>query len=276
MSRTDILVNYRTSDEPASARLIADGLAASFGKDRVFWDHESIGAGRQYPELLRTAARTCRVLVAVIGERWLEARDARGRLRLENPDDWTRREILEVLDRGAHVIPVLVAPRTSPLVRAELPDGLAELADLQFRQFNPRTRDQDIATLCRDLAELLPGAATDHGPAAPTAPAAPSAADTRNVVEDSGQGSITVQARDVSGSLGSFVSNPQGPVHTGSGAQHNTTHNNTTHHNTTHAGSHNVNFHGDRVNYVAGTNNGGMHQGGDTGNAGQAEGDGTR
>lgn len=191
----------------------------------------------------------CSVLIAVIGDRWLEARDARGRRRLENEDDWTRREIVEVLRRGAHLVPVLVAPRTAPLLRGELPDPLGDLAELQFRQFNPRTKESDIPTLCRDLDQLVP-------PGARPAPGDATAGrdGIRNSTEG-GHGNPTVQARDVSGGIGSLISNPQGPVHSGQGDQHYTSHANhfTGEHTNYVAGSN----HG---NYVAGTNHGGMHQ----------------
>ena len=215
MSDADIFINYRTSDEAGCAALIAELLAARFGPERIFWDHGSIRAAERYPERLATAVGRCSVLIAVIGDRWLEARDARGQRRLDNEDDWTRREIVEVLRRGAHLIPVLVAPRTAPLRRDELPDALGDLAELQFRPFNPRTKENDIATLCRDLAELLPSGA---GPA-PDEGAAGRDGGIRNSSEG-GHGNATVQARDVSGGIGSLITNPQGPVHSGQGDQH--------------------------------------------------------
>lgn len=245
MPEADIFVNYRTGDEASSASQIAEALAERFGRDRVFWDHGSIRAGERYPDRLRTASRRCTVLIAVIGDHWLDARDARGRRRLENEDDWTRREIVEVLERGAHLVPVLVAPRTEPLRPSELPEALTELADLQFRQFNPRTKDSDLATLVRDLTELLPGCAE---------PPAPTEAQESGAVHNEahgGQGG-TVQIRDVSGGVGSLITGSQGPVHAGTGDQHNTSH----HDNSTHS----PHFSGSQVNYVAGTNEGGMHQ----------------
>lgn len=271
MPEADIFVNYRTSDEAASAAHIAEGLAERFGRDRVFWDHGSIKAGERYSERLRTASRRCTVLIAVIGDRWLDARDARGHRRLENENDWTRREIVEVLERGAHLVPVLVAPRTEPLQPAELPDALTELADLQFRQFNPRTKESDLATLVRDLTQLLPGCGDT------AAPAAPDAGTVRNEVY-SGPGR-TVRMRDVSGEFRSLVTNPQAPVHSGNGDQHNIAHqdntshqDNSTHDHSTHdTSTHSPDFTGGQVNYVAGANSGGMHHNTGTSAAAGAE-----
>ena len=84
MSDADIFVNYRTSDEASAAVLIAEGVARRFGEERVFWDHGSIKMGEPYPERLSRAVRRCAVLIAVIGDRWVDAQDARGERRLDN------------------------------------------------------------------------------------------------------------------------------------------------------------------------------------------------
>lgn len=272
MADPDIFVNYRTDDEGSAAALIADGIAAAYGPERVFYDHGSISGGRHYPEQLETAVGRCTVLLAVIGDRWLDARDARGRRRLDDEEDWTRREIISVLQRGAHVIPVLVAPRQQPLQRSELPEALGELAELQFRTFSPRTKESDLEVLFRDLAELvhapptLPGSRTEGA-----APAPPTYA-THNTSHGDHDGHI-VQAQDISGSIGPLISNPTGNLHTGSGPQNNTTHNThiagDQHNATTHVAgdqhtagpSHTTNtFSGGVGNYLNGSNSGGMHQ----------------
>ncbi|MGH3792738.1 MAG: hypothetical protein ACRDQ9_18475 [Pseudonocardiaceae bacterium] len=41
--------------------------------------------------------RTAPVLLAVVGPRWLTATDPTGRRRIDDPDDWVRRELAEAL-----------------------------------------------------------------------------------------------------------------------------------------------------------------------------------
>ncbi|MCX5375859.1 toll/interleukin-1 receptor domain-containing protein [Streptomyces sp. NBC_00091] len=242
----DIFVNYRTGDEEATATLIAHELSSRFGDDRIFRASKSIRPGQAFPQELLTAVRRSSVLLAVIGPRWSEAATRDGRRALEDPQDWTRREILEAFESGAHVIPVLVG-RTTRLDRTSLPHELQELADRQYRRFHHRNSESDLKRIGDDLAELLPQlAAADKKAAAGADPAPP----------QERAGTARMQVRDVrhrqrggignlNGDLGTFVSESAGPVHTGSGSQYN-----------------GPTFSGDGmgVNYVAGDNSGGMRQ----------------
>ncbi|RLL65772.1 toll/interleukin-1 receptor domain-containing protein [Streptomyces sp. Z26] len=252
MSSCDVFINYRTVDEASSAALIADKLAQRFGTDSVFRDHKSIKAGERFPEKLLIGVRRSSALIAVIGPDWTSARNARGERFLDNEDDWTRREIVEALRCGVHVIPVLVAPRTTPLTEVELPEALHDLVQRQYRKFNARTFDTDINTLGNDLAELVPRLARqDRAPVHRTRDSSPG--DVQNSVADV-RGSVT-QTRDYNnhqsggigslvGDVGNFFDRAQGPIHAGSGAQYNDS----------------VHQTGDGANQVSGGNEGGIRQ----------------
>ncbi|MFF9402955.1 MULTISPECIES: toll/interleukin-1 receptor domain-containing protein [unclassified Streptomyces] len=222
-----IFVNYRTEDEEATATLVERELSRIFGDENVFRASKSIGPGSRYPQEILTAVRRCRVLLAVVGPRWLEARSADGAAALENPDDWTRREILEAFVSGAVVIPVLVA-RTERLRAADLPPELGVLADCQYRRFDHRNADADLSRLADDLIGLLPElaeAARRNG----YAPRASARAEGERVGDDQENGTARVRADVINhrqrggiGNLngdfsGTFISEPQGPVHTGNG-----------------------------------------------------------
>ncbi|MGW5673989.1 toll/interleukin-1 receptor domain-containing protein [Streptomyces sp. NPDC003860] len=221
-----IFVNYRTGDEEGTATLVERELSRRFGSESVFRASKSIAAGSSFPRELVVAARRCRVLLAVIGPRWSDAPTADGRRALENPDDWTRREILEAFENAAIVIPVLVG-RTTRLRPEELPPVLAELADCQYRRLDHRNAEADLARLADDLEELVPelaeaAARQGHGDMVP-----------RTADEEDRGGAARVRAgvikhrqRGGIGNLngdfsGTFVSEPQGPVHTGSGDLYN-------------------------------------------------------
>ncbi|MFB7913835.1 toll/interleukin-1 receptor domain-containing protein [Streptomyces sp. NPDC056061] len=218
-----IFVNYRTQDEEATATLVERELSRVFGDENVFRAGKSIGPGSRYPQELLTAVRRCRVLLAVIGPRWLASRSADGRGALDNPDDWTRREILEAFETGAVVIPVLVG-RTERLRAEDLPPQLAVLADCQYRRLDHRNADVDLARLTHDLIGLLPElpvgtGANGHSTGTSAAPDPDRAGEVpvsrpAHVVECRQRGGIGRIGGDFSGT---FVSEPRGPVHTGSG-----------------------------------------------------------
>ncbi|MFD5468532.1 toll/interleukin-1 receptor domain-containing protein [Kitasatospora sp. NPDC127059] len=238
----EIFVNYRTNDEDSTATLIERELSRRFGTERVFRASKSIKAGGRFPQELLTAVRRCGVLIAVIGPRWADARTADGQRALDDPADWTRREIVEAFETGALVIPVLVG-RATRLDRHGLPPAIAELADCQYRRFDNRDADSGLRRLGDDLAEAMPQlAAADRKMAREGG-----VTETHNEI-DRVNGSV-VQARDyrhdqsggigdVGRDVGTFINNASGHVNTGSGSQNITVRNS------------GVEFHGDGSNYV--------------------------
>ncbi|GAA4695086.1 TIR domain-containing protein [Streptomyces youssoufiensis] len=255
-----IFVNYRTGDGEATATLVERELSRSFGSENVFKASKSIGAGHRYPREIIRAVRRSSVLLAVIGRDWMDARDADGQVALEKPDDWTRREILEAFETGVLVIPLLVdgAERLSP---EKLPEALGELADCQYRRLNHRNAETDLARLTDDLISLVPDLATAaqatgyaqpqrelDGRETPSTEQAGEARVRAHVIKHRQRGGIGSLNGDFSGT---FVSEPQGPVHTGSG-----------HLYQAHEQQLAPRFSGDGmgVNYVAGDNSGTMRQ----------------
>ncbi|MFF9346425.1 toll/interleukin-1 receptor domain-containing protein [Streptomyces sp. NPDC014734] len=230
-----IFVNYRTRDEAATAALIERELSRVFGDGNVFRASKSIEPGSRFPLELLRAVRRSSVLLAVIGPRWFETRSADGRSALHDPDDWTRREIEEAFEMGAVVIPVLVSG-TERLNAKDLPPELGILADCQYRRFDHRNVEADLARLADDLIGLLPElaeAARNNGYVPRVS--AKSAGDGDGGGDGSGDerdgeaarvraGVIKHRQRGGIGNLngdfrGTFVSEPRGPVHTGSGQQ---------------------------------------------------------
>lgn len=218
-----IFVNYRTGDEESTATLVERELSRRFGDTNVFRASKSIHLGRRYPQELITAVRRCRVLLAVIGPRWLEARSGDGKAALDDPDDWIRREILEAFESGAIVIPLLVG-RTERLRPETLTPALGELADCQYRRFDHRNAEADLDRLAKDLASLVPELAdAERSQGASVEPEGECASP-----EEQGSGRrapATVTKHRQRGGIGNlngdfsgtFISESQGPVHTGSG-----------------------------------------------------------
>jgi hypothetical protein len=122
-----IFISYRRTDAKGFAGALLRELKLRFGPAHVFMDVEDIDGGTDFPVALERAVDTCDILLALIGPGWLEARDAAGARRLEDPRDFVREEIRRALGRGIRVIPVLLDGAPLPPVAA-LPDDLAPLA----------------------------------------------------------------------------------------------------------------------------------------------------
>lgn len=77
--------------------------------------------------MLRAGIAESDLLLAMIGDHWLEAGKAPGTRRLDDPNDFVRFEIESALERGVPVVPVLVGSAPMPQEH-ELPAGLKPLA----------------------------------------------------------------------------------------------------------------------------------------------------
>lgn len=125
--RGKIFINYRRGDNSAAAGRLYDRLEQEFDKDKLFMDVDDISAGQDFVFELQRQVAECDVLLAVIGNRWLDVADAEGKRRLDNPDDFVRIEIAIALLLGKRIIPVLVNEAHMPAADA-LPEHLKPLA----------------------------------------------------------------------------------------------------------------------------------------------------
>jgi hypothetical protein len=149
-----IFISYRREDSGAWAGRLHDRLREHFGHDNVFMDVDAIEPGLDFTEVIERTVASCDVLIALIGRQWLTSTDATGQRRLDDPEDFVRREIATALRRNIRVIPALI--QNTPMPRAaNLPDDLQpltrrnalELSDTRFH----RDVDQLIVVLDRVL-----------------------------------------------------------------------------------------------------------------------------
>jgi hypothetical protein len=151
-----ILVSYRREDSAAYAGRLADRLRQSFGAENVFVDIDTIQPGQDFVESIDASVGSCDALVAVIGKTWLSGSDASGRRRLDNPDDFVRREIATALRRGIRVIPALVGDATMPAA-SDLPEDLSTLVRRHAIEITDTSFHHDADRLIEAIA-----AATRH------------------------------------------------------------------------------------------------------------------
>ena len=122
-----VFISYRREEASGHAGRLYDAVERHLGPDNVFMDL-TIEPGTDFVEAIQEGVGGCRVLLVVIGSRWLSVKDAHGRVRLENPDDFVRLEVSTGLARSdLRVVPVLVHGARMPRAD-ELPDDLARLA----------------------------------------------------------------------------------------------------------------------------------------------------
>ncbi|MEJ2132275.1 MAG: toll/interleukin-1 receptor domain-containing protein, partial [Gammaproteobacteria bacterium] len=146
-----IFVSYRRDDASANAGRLFDWLARQFGRERIFLDTDKIASGADFPRVLEERLAASDVLLAVIGPQWLAIADANGR-RLDQPDDYVRREIAAALAGTTRVIPVLVGGARMPSAEA-LPEVLRPLATRNAARLDDASFERDFDVLVDDILE---------------------------------------------------------------------------------------------------------------------------
>ena len=142
-------ISYRRKNDTSLARDIQKELIRRYGDASVFMDTASIDFGEAFPDRIISAIRVCGVMLVLIGPDWLEVVD--GRRRIDDPNDWVRREIEAVLQRrDAVVVPVLVRGAVAP-TGAELPDPLEGLATRHAIAIAGEDLSSEMDTLVRSL-----------------------------------------------------------------------------------------------------------------------------
>ena len=170
----EIFISYRRSDAGGHARYLFHALRESFDAARIFFDLNTLEAGDDFPAEIETAVRECRVLLALIGPGWLDAGSA-GQRRLDDPNDFVRREIAIALAEGKRVIPVLIDKAEVPTA-ARLPEVLAGLPVHDAHEQHGKTYEYDahLAQLVRIIG-AVPGVAPPRAAGARSAGAGVSA-----------------------------------------------------------------------------------------------------
>lgn len=118
-----IFICYRREDSAYPAHQIYGNLTEHFGNESVIFDIDTIPFGIDFRDYLNKEVSKCDILLAVIGDKWLEIL----KQRLDEPNDFVRIEIQAALERDIPVVPILVGQASMPLEK-NLPPQLTRLA----------------------------------------------------------------------------------------------------------------------------------------------------
>jgi hypothetical protein len=174
--RVRVFLSYRRADTQHVAGRVGDKLAEMFD---LFMDIDTIPPGVDFTDFVRRAVGSCDVLLAFIGDRWLNLSDEHGRRRIDDPADWVAEELRVALGRGVRVIPVLVESAAMPLA-GELPEPLRPLVNRQALPLRHSSFSADLARLIAGIehvhagrAAAPPGSAALPHPSSDAQPAEP-------------------------------------------------------------------------------------------------------
>ena len=152
--RSCIFISYRRDDARGASGRVWDWLRIGFGRERVFRDVASIGAGK-WRKKIEQALAASKACVAVIGRRWA---DATNLPRLQDPNDMVRQELETALASGDQealtVIPLLVEDaQLSQIPADQLPESLRPLlVDWNVLALSESGWDDDTRRLIEAIA----------------------------------------------------------------------------------------------------------------------------
>ncbi len=149
-----IFISYRREDSEGEAGRLFDDLVAVFGEASVFMDVAAIEVGRDFRKAIDDSVATCGVLLAVVGKGWVDAKNAAGNRRLDDPSDFVRLETASALKRDIPVVPVLVRGATMPRPE-ELPDDLKEFAFRNGVELTHPRWNSDVQLLVNALKPMV-------------------------------------------------------------------------------------------------------------------------
>ena len=113
-----VFLCYRREDSLDATHRLFEVLCGRLGAHAVLMDLDSTAPGADFPRFLKEALGGCQVLLAMIGDHWIECRDERGSRRLDQPNDFVRLEIRTALELEKLVVPVLVGRAAMPPIDA--------------------------------------------------------------------------------------------------------------------------------------------------------------
>lgn len=150
-----IFISYRRSDSRKFTRKLYDALSRQFSGqgDHVFRDLDNMPFGGDFRTHIQTYICQCDSLLAVIGDKWLDAKKEERR-RLDDDKDPVRTEIGVALARQVRVIPVLVGNAEVPGLNS-LPADLHKLAYANAADFREgRDFEASLDRLTSELREV--------------------------------------------------------------------------------------------------------------------------
>lgn len=146
----NIFISYRHADSEGYVGRLYDQLLKYYDPSQIFMDASTLQPGENFETKINSVLENCKVLLAVIGPRWLDIPDDHGQQRLDDPDDFVRMEITTALKRRLRCIPVLVERAAMPPESA-LPAGLAPLAKAHALELSHSRFASDIERLVETM-----------------------------------------------------------------------------------------------------------------------------
>ena len=146
-----VFISYRREDSAGYAGRLHEELEERLGAGTVFRDVDTLRAGQDFEEAIRSRLHQCGACVVMIGPGWVKSQTASGQRRLDQPGDYVVMEIAAALTRpDVLVVPVLVGGANMPSPD-DLPESIRPLARRHAFSVRDETWEADMDRLAATL-----------------------------------------------------------------------------------------------------------------------------
>jgi hypothetical protein len=163
-------ISYRKKSETGVlVNQLAENLRAA-GLD-PFLDRSDIQIGAKYAPRILKALAAADIVIVLIGETWLTVTDSAGKRRLDDPEDWVRREIelAQQLEKQVAVVLFDVPADFELGLAADPVPEVKALSAFQSYRIAREYIDRDVSYLCGALGGARPRSAGGQAPRSPLA-----------------------------------------------------------------------------------------------------------
>jgi len=154
--KNTIFLSYRRKDTAGAAGRLHDYLEKEFSADMVFKDIHDIGLGTDFRKAIGKTLMDCKVVLVLIGDRYVSLTDAEGNIRIMNPNDYVNIEVSTALafkDQKL-VIPILINGARMPK-RDQIPKSMESLTWQNSKKLSNDYWKTDIERLVKAIREYL-------------------------------------------------------------------------------------------------------------------------
>ena len=138
-----VFISYQRGDAPGEAGRLQEGLKHNLVDGEIFFDVDSVAIASDIRVAIQRAVASSFTVLFIIGPRFDWPR-------LQNDDDYVRLELLQALEFGKPIVPVLVSDASMPDPRL-VPDQFAFLCDLNAVRLRHESWSADFDRLVRWL-----------------------------------------------------------------------------------------------------------------------------
>lgn len=155
MEPIKIFISYRRDSDLGRSALVEKAIQGGFQRTEsgievsIYRDVEQ-RLGVAWPEEIVRHVAGADLFLVLIGPEWLAATDNFSRRRIDQEDDWVRKEIALALEHKIETIPILFDDARMP-PREALPSSIAELSERQGLPVRTESLDLDVQPLLLEI-----------------------------------------------------------------------------------------------------------------------------